>query len=39
MLWVFFPLWILYEAYSNITRAMTHEQVVDIIANLPKKSK
>jgi hypothetical protein len=38
MLWVIFPLWSIYEAYSAITGAMTHEQVVDIIANLPKKN-
>lgn len=37
-LWVWFPLWILYEAYTGITSALSQKEVVNVISYLEKKA-
>ncbi|EOD50273.1 putative ebp domain protein [Neofusicoccum parvum UCRNP2] len=38
MLWVWFPLWIMYEAYKGITSALSQKEVVNVISYLEKKA-
>ncbi|KAF2085231.1 Emopamil-binding protein [Saccharata proteae CBS 121410] len=38
-LWVWFPLWILYEAYNGITTALSQKEVVNVINYLEKGKK
>lgn len=37
-LWVWFPLWIMYEAYKGITSALSQKEVVNVISYLEKKA-
>jgi hypothetical protein len=36
-LWVWFPLWVLYESYSAISGAMSQAEMVDLVNYLGKK--
>lgn len=36
MLWVVFPLWILYEAYKAMSSAMSQAEMVDLVNYLKK---
>ena len=36
LLWVVFPLWVLYEAYQALGAAMTQAEMVDLVKYLKK---
>lgn len=37
-LWVWLPLWIMYEAYQGITSSLSQKEVVNVISYLEKKA-
>ncbi|OMP83528.1 Emopamil-binding protein-like [Diplodia seriata] len=37
-LWVWLPLWIMYEAYKGITSSLSQKEVVNVISYLEKKA-